>query len=466
MTKKIISISAILVLALFVGLVGTAKAAGNDIVFSAATTIGIQDLVVSANSQVEGIVIDTATVTVTMASGSTITFTSDEGREMTLTPAAAAAAFTVSYTAGGASTVTITWNAAYPEVVLTVASTVYTNLTEVNVYANPLTADTASAYTVTFKTATQLVATDKIQLDFGTGFTGQITDGIADTGVGTIVLTDDGASVTPSAFLTNQSARTIIITLPGTVAVNSVINIVLNSSLVKNPATVTADTAASGIDIYTTDSTGNTKKDVALNQTAFNRVIDLVNGWNIFAPSQLLEDSDIATVITENAGFTSGVGNDYDVLWTLTLHTTTNTMQWATPSDNDIVPLYGYAFHNISGGTLKLPLDFAKEEYNNATFSRLLSDQGWHLIGYTGTSASLNAQTNCLGGLIIGSTEYFSSIVDLTGTTSASAATSHLISSSITTELASGSGMLFTKDYAYLVFTIADDLNLEGNRDR
>lgn len=458
MTKKLITITAILALVMTVGLVGTARAAGDDVVFSSETTIDIQDLVISANSQVEGIEVGASTVTVSMAVGSDITFTSASGKEMTLSPAAAG---TVTYLAGGASTAAITYNAAYPEVILTVTSTLYSNLTEINVYANPLTANTLSSYTVTFKTVTELVATDKIQLDFGTGFT--ITDDETATNVTT--LTDDRTDIKVGISLDSQAGGDNIITiaLNSTVAAESVINLVLHSSLVKNPAASSADTAVSGIDIYTTDSTGN-KKDVALNQTAFNRVIDLVNGWNIFAPSQTLESSAVATVIVEGAGLVSGT--DYDAFYTLTWDTDTSRMKWTTATTID--PLYGYAIHNISGVTKELPLDFEKEELSNVTFSRDLTNKGWYLIGYTGTTDSLVAQTSCLGGLTTGGYEEFSSIVDLTGTTVGRVPTSHLISSSATSELASAapSTMLFAKDYAYAVFTTKTLLKLEGSRDR
>ena len=444
MTKKIISISAILVLALFVGLAGIAKAAGNDIVFSAATTIGIQDVVVSSGSQVEGIVVDTSTVTVSMASGSTITFVSPSGKEMTLSPAAAGI---VDYSTIGTTTTTITYNSDYPEVVLTVASTLYSKLTEVNVYANPLTAGSASEYTITFKTSTVLSAgDDKIQLDFGTEFI------IVDTG--TVEVKDDATTIT-SSFTT---AGTIVtITLTTAVVASSIIEITL-TDVVTNPSTATADTAESGIDIYTTNNAG-TKIDVVLNQTAFNRVITLVNGWNIFAPSQTLESSAVATVITANAGLTS---DHYDALFTLVWDG--SIMDWQTATTID--PLYGYAIHIISGTTHELPLDFAEEKPSNSTFSRDLDNKGWYLIGYTGTTASLDAQTNCLGGLTTGGYEEFSSIVDLTGTTSGSVPTSHLISDSSTSEIATDSGMLFAKDYGYAVFTTLINLTLEGSRDR
>jgi len=450
MIKKLIPISVILALAISLGLVGVAKAGYDDVIFSADTTIGLEDLVVKAGSQVKLIAVGASDVTITLELGSAITFSSASGLIMVLDHPIA------TYTAGTPSTITITYNSTYPTVKLYIGSVSSTTgtLTEVNVAASSLKASTASAYTITFKTATALSAGDKIELDFGTGFT--IATSADEAKVTT--LTDDGTAITlaADAFSSNATTKKIIMALPATVAANSVINIVLSSTLVTNPATTSSDTAVSGIDIYTTDSAGN-KIDALANQTAFNRVIDLVSGWNIFAPSQELESSALATVMAPIAG-------TYEAIYTLAIDTSTGLMTWQTPSTID--PLYGYAIYNKSGSTQKLPLDFAKEVASNALFERWLHDSGWHLIGYTGNSDSLVAQTSCLDGLTVSGNEEFSVIVDLTGTTAGQVPSSHAFGASTTSELASGGPtMKFAKDYGYAIFITAENLKLGGERE-
>ena len=335
-----------------------------------------------------------------------------------------------------------------------IALTSAASLTQINVGANPLTANTASVYTVTFKTINALASGQKIQLDFGTGFT--IADSTSTAKVTT--LTDDGTDISSGISLSSVASTKIIkITLNSSVAASSIINIVLDSTLVTNPSTASATTAVSGIDIYTTDSSGNTI-DQVLNQTAFNRVIDLVTGWNIFAPSQALENSAVSTVLAPIGTST------YSAIYTLTWSAVTETMTWQTATV--IEPLGGYAI-NISGAAQKLPLDFAKEEASNATFEKNLTHEGWQSIGYTGDSASLVAQTYNLDGLTTGGNEEFSRIVDMTGTTAGSDPSSHAINSSTVSELAGAtSTMKFAKDYGYLVFTTVDNLVLGGVRDQ
>jgi len=335
-----------------------------------------------------------------------------------------------------------------------IALTSAASLTQINVGANPLTANTASVYTVTFKTINALTSGQKIQLDFGTGFT--IADSTSTAKVTT--LTDDGTDISSGISLSSVASTKIIkITLNSSVAASSIINIVLDSTLVTNPSTASATIAVSGIDIYTTDSSGNTI-DQVLNQTAFNRVIDLVTGWNIFAPSQALENSAVSTVLAPIGTST------YSAIYTLTWSAVTETMTWQTATV--IEPLGGYAI-NISGAAQKLPLDFAKEEASNATFEKNLTHEGWQSIGYTGDSASLVAQTYNLDGLTTGGNEEFSRIVDMTGTTAGSDPSSHAINSSTVSELAGAtSTMKFAKDYGYLVFTTVDNLVLGGVRDQ
>lgn len=447
MNKKIISISVFLAFAISLGLVGCVGIANADydaVQFDADTSIDIEDLVISSGGKVAGIEVNVATTTITLESQSTITFTSASGKIMQLDHASAG---TNECLAGGTSRLIVTYDSSHPVVILSLTGstcTTYT-LTEVNVAASPLTADTASAYTVTFKTANDLTSGQKIQLDFGTGFT--IADSTSTAKVTT--LTDDGSALSVSALDASSTAKSITITVGADVASSSVINIVLDSTLVTNPSTASADTSVSGIDIYTTDS-GGTAIDTVLNQTAFNRVLDLVSGWNIFAPSQTLESAAVATVMTPISGTST-----YDALYTLAWDSTAETMTWQTPTTID--PLYGYAIHNKTETTKKLPFDFAKESISNSTFERALGHAGWYLIGYTGSSASLVAQTYCLDGLTINGQEYFSRIVDLTGTTAdGSVPTSHLISNDTTYELAATTpAMKFARDYGYAIFRTA-----------
>lgn len=453
MIKKIVSISIIFVMtmAILAGFARPTEAAYDSLTFGSAVATGIEDITISSGGEVEALAVAATTIDITMAVGSSITFTSATGKVMTLDNDAAG---TNTCAAGGTSSLTVAYipGDATVQLSLTGATCTTYALSEANVKATPLTAATASAYTVTFKTATALSSGDKIRLDFGTGFT--VADNTTASNVTT--LTDDGTDISSGISLAAVSAtKRVTITLASAVAANSVVNIVLNSALVTNPSTASADTAVSGLDLYTTDS-GDTTVDSLLNQTAFNRVISLVSGWNVFAPSQTLESATLATVMLP-------IVDTYSAIYELAWDSDTSTMTWQTPTT--INPLYGYAIYNNSGSTQSLPLDFAKEEVSNATFSRNLDNKGWQLMGYTGTSASLVAQTYCLDGLSSGGSDYFSTIVDLTGTTAGSTPSSHAINSSTTSEASGGSTMLFAKDYGYAVFTTANSLVLGGERE-
>ena len=345
MIKKLISASVILVAAVTIGAlvdVSPASAAGDEVVFSADTATGLSDLVVKSGGQVTSIAVGASDVTLTLGADSDITFESASGAIMSVDCAGGS-----TFTAGSPSQMRVDYVDAdtCTTVVLTIGSG---TLTEPNVAANPLTAGTASTHTVTFRTVNALTSGQKIKLAFGGGYT--IADNTTASNVTT--LTDDGTSIASGISLASVAAnKTITITLASSVAARSVINIVLNSALVTNPATASADTAVSGIDIYTTTS-GGTTIDSLPNQTAFNRVIDLEPGWNIFAPSQALENSAYATVLTPISG-------SYSDIYTLIWNSTTETMTWQTPTTID--PLYGYAIYITGSSAVKLPLDFAKE---------------------------------------------------------------------------------------------------------
>jgi hypothetical protein len=456
MTKKTILISTIFAVAMMFGLTSIVSAAGDDVVFGADTSVPVyligttsaSDLVVAADSQAAGIAIGTDRVTVTLESGSDITFKSASNEIMNV---AGCTATYATFTPGSPSTMRIVYNAACTSAVLTIGTG---TLTEANVAATPLTEATASTYTVTFRTVGALISGDIIQLDFGTRFTVAANNTTASN---VTTLTDDGTDISTGISLSTGTSNQIKITLNSAVAAGSVMNIVLNSALVTNPATATSDTALSGIDIYTTTAAGVVIDSLA-NQTAFNAVLDLPVGWSVFAPSQALEATSTTVVLTPISG-------SYSAIYTLAWASGTSTMTWQTPSN--IQPLYGYVIYNSTGSTLKLPLDFAKETVTNSTFSRDLDYKGWYLIGYAGSSASLVAQTYCLDGLTVAGQEEFSTIIDLTGTTAdGTLATSHAVGDA-TSEVASigSAAMAFTKNYGYGVFTTADGLVLGGERE-
>jgi len=460
MTKKLITISVFLVaLVGMLGLVGVAKAAGNDVIFGADTPADIyligttnpSDLVVKDGSQVETFAVGTDSVTVTLDTGSDITFESALGTIMSVDCVGGVTAFT----AGVPSQMNIVDSAACPTVVLTIGAS---TLTEVNVKATPLTASATSSYTVTFRTVNALTSGQEIKLVFGGGFT--ITASTDDTLV--TPFTDDGTDISSSISLASVAGtRTITITLASDVAARSVINLVLDRSLVTNPSTASDAVAVSGIDIYTTTASDGSTIDSLVNQTAFNRVIDLVPGWNIFAPSQALEVAAYATVLAPISGSYSSI---YTLEWDDTV--TPNTMTWQTPTN--IEPLTGYAIYITGGSTVKLPLDFAKETVSNSLFSRDLTYAGWYLVGYTGTDTDpLEQQDDFLDGLTVSGNMEYSVVVDLTGTTAGSQPSTHDISGAATTEVATtgASSMDFYMDFGYAIFTTADSLVLGGSRE-
>ncbi|MFH1565004.1 MAG: hypothetical protein ABIC82_04095 [bacterium] len=462
MTKKTILISTIFAVVVMFGFTSVVSAAGDEVILSADTSTPIylqgtttpSDLVANSGGQVTAMAVDTDKVTLSLGADSDITFSSQTGFVISASCASGA-----TFTAGSPSSLRVDYNVSCTTVEVTVGPG---TLTEPNVAASPLTAGTASAYTVTFKTVNPLVAGNKIQLDFGSEFT--VATNLAESNVTT--LTDDTVDISSGITLvTDATTRQIKITLNSTVAAQSVINIVLNSTLITNPATATATVAQSGIDIYTTTSAG-TVIDSLLNQTAYDRVVELAVGWNVFAPSQELENSAKATVMAP-------ISSSYSAIYTLAWSSTSSTMTWQTPTTID--PLYGYAIYNSSSSIIKLPLDFAKETPSNGLEQRTLSNVGWYLIGYVGTSDSKVAQTagNCLDGLKgtgTGGNDAFSSIVDLTGKLAIGAAqTSHAIISVTQSEAAganSGVGVMqFTRDYGYAVYVnSATNGGLSGNR--
>lgn len=441
------------------GLTNIASAVGEEVVISANTPIPIylqgttsaSDLVANAGGQVTSMIVDTDRVTLSLGANSDITFSSASGKIMSVSCKAGNTA----YTAGTPSSMRVDYDSGCTTVVLTIGPG---TLTEPNVAASPLTEGAASAYTVTFKTVNTLVAGNKIQLDFGSGFT--IADSTTATKVTTF--TDDTADISTGITLSSVGAtKQIKITLPTgrTIAAQSVVNIVLDSTLVTNPATATDAVAVSGIDIYTTTSAG-TVIDSLANQTAYNRVIELAVGWNVFAPSQALENSAIATALAPISG-------SYNAIYTLAWSSAASTMTWQTPTTID--PLYGYAIYNNSGAAIKLPLDFAKETGTNGLYSRNLDHKGWQMVGYVGKSTSISADAedlgNCLDGIVTSSAYYYSQLVDLTGTAVGSHPTTHAITSSTTSQSAGATvDMEFIIDYGYAINTTSDSLVLSGNR--
>ena len=462
MIKKLISVSLILTIAMVMGaLVDIEKidaVAYNDVTFDADTpapiylsgTTNASDLVVKSGSTAATFATDLDKVTVTLLTNSSITFESALGKIMSVDCADGS-----TYSAGATSQMVVAYHASCPTVVLTIGAD---TLTEGNVAASDLTAATASAYTVTFRTVNALTTGQKIKLAFGTGFT--IAENSTASNVTT--LTDGGVSIKSGISLSSASAgKTITVTLASDVAASSVINMVLNSALVTNPAITTAAVATSGIDIYTTTSGGTTIDSLA-DQTAFNRVIDLEPGWNVFATSQALENTAYLTVLAP-----IGTSNYSDIL-TLVWDSTNSEMAWDTPAT--ITPLYGYAIYITASSTVKLPLDFAKETTSNITAERILAHKGWYLIGYMGSDADgyMVAQSHCLDGMTVNGQTQFSFIVDLTGTgLSGGTPSNHSIGSSSKSEAASNTGMDFYQDFGYAIFTTSDNsLTLGGERER
>lgn len=470
MTKKLITISVILGLAMTLGLVGVAKAVFDDVTFGADTAVDIYyvgttntakaDLQVNSGGKVATYATDTDSVTVTLESGSDITFQSASGKIMNVDCSAGA-----TYTAGVPSTMRVVYNASCPTVVLTIGASA---LTEANIKATPLTAATLSDYTVTFRTANTLTAGQKIKLVFGTSFT--ITESALEAKVTTF--TDDGSPVgtlDADGLVSTAATKTITIAVPtgATIAKSSVINIVLDD-LVTNPANASlahtngAPTmSALGIDIYTTTS-GDVTIDSLVDQTPFNRIIELKPGWNIFAPSQELEAAAYATVLTPISG-------SWSAIYTLA-RADAGVMTWQTPTTID--PLYGYAIYITGSSTVKLPLDFAKETPSNSKISRSLAYKGWYLIGYVGsdTDGYMNAQDYCLDGLMgtnAQNDEAFTAIYDETGTTAGQAPSNHKFGAATEEAALDGGGtsMRFYQDYGYSVLTITDNLVLSGLRD-
>ena len=458
MTKKLITITVFLGLVMMFGSVGCAKAVtGADVVFSADTPMPIykigtttaSDLKVKASSQAAAIATDTDRVTVTLLSGSDITFKSASGEVMSVTGCTSTHAV---FTAGTPSLMQIQHDSTCVSAVLTIGTG---GLTEVNIKGAPLTAAaTATVYTVTFKTVKALLAGEKIKLAFGTGY------GISS---GTVAVKDDTVTIGSSSSV---SAKEVTITLTPAVVEGSVIDITL-TNVVTNPTAASLihtngapDVTVLGIDISTTTATGTTI-DALADQTPYNRIIELEPGWNVFAPSQTLEDyaDDYADVLAPIFG-------SYDAVYTLTR--SAGVMSWLPPTRFD--PLYGYAIHITGSSTVKLPLDFAKETPSNFAFSRELEHKGWFLIGYAGDSGYLDAYDSCLDGLVhIGTTDHhaYDVIIDLTGASilSATSQTSHAWAADPTEQTDGSGNMRFTKDYGFAISVNTVGMTLTGNRE-
>ena len=469
MTKKLITISVFLGLAVIFGFGGCVKAVGDEVVFSADTTVDIyeigttsaSDLVVEANSQVTTFVRGTDNVSITLDTDSDITFKSAGNQIMTVTGCTAAQAV---FTAGTTSTMRIQYDATNcTSAVLTIGTG---GLTEGNVKAVPLTAGALAAdteYTVTFRTVSALTDGQKVKLVFGTGY-GIATYSTDETRVviTDVTIPDIPTTVTPSAFSSSGTTNEVVITLPDVVA-GRVLNIVL-SDTVTNPSTLTHNAAGDpdlptlGIDIYTTTD-GDVTIDALADQTPYNRIIELKTGWNVFAPSQALETPAYATVLLPIYG-------SYDAIYTLVRGT--GTMEWLSPTN--IEPLFGYAIYITAGSTVELPLDFAKEGPTNFAFSRELTYKGWFLIGYAGNTGQLDAYIYCLDGLVgtgVNGTDAYDTVVDLTGAGVSGgevAQTNHFWSATPTEDQNAGN-MDFTKDYGFAISVNTIGMTLTGNRE-
>ena len=475
MIKKLITITAFLAMAMTFCLVGGVNAAGDEVLFSADTNMNIldkntgsgSDLVVKSGSKVTTIAADTDSVTVTLGADSDIIFESAGGSIISVNCASGS-----TFVPGVPSRMNIVDHDDCHTVVATIGAGA---LIEVDVAANPLTAATASAYTVTFRTVNALTAGQKIKLVFGSGFT--IDESVLEATVTNF--TDDGDSVGTGTLaggdfvftgdlVSTTATKTITLAIPTgtTIAASSVINIVLDSTLVTNPAVASATVGISGVDIYTTTSDGTTIDSKTASPTAFNRVIDLEPGWNIFAPSQKLQTPD---AIGTTTSVLTPITGDYSTVYTLT-RADAGVMTWTTPDTID--PLYGYAIYITAGSTVKLPLDFAKETASNGVYSRSLAQKGWHIVGYVGdddgSNDYLSAQDEVLIDLKVGGNEEFSQIVDFTGTGNpwTTAPSDHKFAATMTTEYANATeNMRFHIDFGYAIVTTADDLLLNGNRD-
>ena len=340
MIKKLIPISVILALAVSLGLVGVASAAGNDVVFTSATTTGVSDLVISAGSQVQSIVIGTATVIMTMASGSTITFTSAGGNRMVLDHPDVATGTCTATT--NVSSIVIPYNATYPTVTLNLTGETCV-ATEAPIISAMVVTNTTTV-TITFSRSIAYV-TDSAGLIAVTTFAGKTPSSTSISGAD-LVLTFASGDLTDGAV--KDDSKLILPT-------NQIRSLI-------NAAKVFAGTTTQVI------------TDLATINQLYDFVFMIQTGQNFMSIPY-----DITTTLA-NSYVTPATK-------TISIQTIDNAggifetvLLAGVPTPTSFDPLYGY-YINSDAGDVYLRLKKTAAASQSLTFSRTFTAIGWHLIG-------------------------------------------------------------------------------------
>ena len=340
MIKKLIPISVILTLAVSLGLVGVASAAGNDVVFTSATTTGISDLVISAGSQVQSIVIGTATVIMTMASGSTITFTSAGGNRMALDPEVATGTCTATT---NVSSITIPYNPTYPTVTLSLSGETCVT-TEAPIISAMVVTDSTTV-TITFSRSIAYVTNSAGLIAAPTTFAGKTPSSTSISGAN-LVLTFASGDLTGGAVKDDSVLR-------------------LPANQIRSLVDATKVFAGTTTQVITDLATINQLYDfVFVIQTGQNFMSIPYDISTTLANSYVTPATKTISIQTiDNAG---------GIFETVLLA--------GVPTPTSFDPLYGY-YINSDASDVYLRLKKTAAASQSLTFSRTFTAIGWHLIG-------------------------------------------------------------------------------------
>ena len=357
MIKKLIPISVILALAISLGLVGVAKAGYDDVIFSADTSIGVGDLVVSSGSRVVSIVVGASTVTITSDTASGITFTSAAGNIMELDNSAAGVNVC---NADGTSTLTVSYVLSDAEVVLSLPGGTCsgTGLPTVS--------------TVVVASTTTVTVTMSEKINYVAGKTS--TDLLAGTTF---------AGLTPTAVSTiNGTSASFTLTFAAGALAGAGVK---DNSVLVLPAAVLEDTDGN-------DFAGTSNK-VVTTLLSINQLYDFVfviqTGQNFMSiPYDVVGPDGTAVNTAAKVALTYVVPNG--AIYTYTI----SDAGGAFGNAASFAPLYGYYITSTATSDVYLRLNKASTQ--SSVFERTMTATGWHLIGVASNNVAtaINSDTD------------------------------------------------------------------------
>lgn len=363
MTKKLIPISVILVLAVMFGLVGAANAAYDEVTFSNDTLIGIQDLKVSSGSKVKSIAVGDTTISITLESGSTITFTSATGQIMQISPAIGSGNVC---DASDDASLTIIYDVANPVVVLSLTG---------GDCADSSLLPTVSTVVVASTTTVTVTMSEKI--DYVSGKTSaDLLDGTAKF-----------AGHTPSAVSTIDGTLTSF-----TFTFAAALTGVKDDSVLLLPSGVLTNGSSNLAEV--TDQVVTTLS--SINQL-YDFVFMIQQGQNF---------------ISVPYDVTTTVGNSYvdpspTSITIFTILDATGAGSFTGVSSSAVFePLDGYYINSTGSDDVYLRLKKTAAVSQTLIFERTLSATGWHIIGVASNNVS-----DCIGAAAgLGDTAVLSSL--------------------------------------------------------